>query len=218
MIPIQSETNMICVSELSGSQTLSLGGEFNLPASAGKVALLKSRLYGRDKESNILKQAFHRVCLINEGPNTSEVVVVHGQSGCGKTALVDQLRKYSTSRGAYYVAGKFDQLANNQPYSAIVECLTDLVDLIQQGEHVEKFVLGLKESLGGDVSVISELISNLSYLDVSFRRRDEQAAACVGQAFARLKIQCRRFLRAVSSLTQPLVMFIDDLQWKVTDR
>jgi len=111
------------------------------------------------------------------------------------------------------VAGKFDQLASTQPYSAIVECLTDLVNLIQQGEHVETFVLGLKESLGGDVSVISELVSNLSYLDVSFCVSDVQAMACVGQAFARLKIQYRRFSLGRISLTQPLVMFIDDLQW-----
>jgi serine/threonine protein kinase len=57
----------------------------------------------------------------------SEMMLVSGYSGIGKSALVQEIYKPITKRRGYFISGKFDQLQRNIPYSAVVNAFSNLV-------------------------------------------------------------------------------------------
>jgi len=60
---------------------------------------IPQKLYGRENEINALLQAFEQV---SEG--TSEMMLVAGYSGVGKTALVNEVHKPMTEKHGYFAA------------------------------------------------------------------------------------------------------------------
>jgi DNA-binding NtrC family response regulator len=70
-------------------------------------------LYGRTEETVQLLMAYYS--LMNS--QTSQTVMVHGDSGSGKTSLVDQLRTAAVDSDGYFVSGKFfqKQAGPNEP-------------------------------------------------------------------------------------------------------
>ncbi len=66
--------------------------------------LIPEKLYGRESEVKLLVDAFDRVA---EG--SSELILVAGFSGIGKTAIVNEVHKPITRQNGYFIKGKFDQ-------------------------------------------------------------------------------------------------------------
>ena len=64
----------------------------------------------------------------------AELVVLSGPAGIGKTTLVRQMRAPLGQQLGYFIAGKFDQLQRDVPFSAIVAALHDLVRQLLDGE------------------------------------------------------------------------------------
>ena len=123
------------------------------------------QLVGRDAEIQMLQNALTRVHQ-HQG---KELVLLHGYSGTGKTALAKTLRKSTKSATAalrasasnntaisagLYVQGKFDsQKRNNQPYAAIAMAVGALCAqlLILQQTQAQRFLTirtALEEALG----------------------------------------------------------------------
>jgi predicted ATPase len=139
-------------------------------------------------------------------------VIVHGESGSGKTALVDMLREPVCEMNSYFVAGKFFQLNATvpEPYSAIMAAFSDLCDLvIQSDDYDEDQRREMKNSLGADAQLLVKSISNLSPL-VGDANGIEAIEA---SSFAQFRVACRTFLRSVASEKHPVVVFLDDIQW-----
>ena len=89
------------------------------------------KLYGRAAETSALLASFERVAR-----GGVETVTVAGQPGIGKTSLVQEIYQPITKRRGYFVAGKFDLLQQNVPFSALVAALQDLVQqLLMEGEE-----------------------------------------------------------------------------------
>ncbi len=65
--------------------------------------LIHQKLYGREKQVNELLAAFERVTS-----GTSEMMLVSGYSGIGKSVLVNEVNKPITCRQGYFISGKFD--------------------------------------------------------------------------------------------------------------
>ncbi|MBE9562757.1 MAG: AAA family ATPase, partial [Proteobacteria bacterium] len=70
---------------------------------SGKLEI-PQKLYGRSNEINTLLTAFKRVAA-----GTTEMMLVAGYSGVGKTALVYEVHKPMTEKRGYFADGKFDQ-------------------------------------------------------------------------------------------------------------
>ena len=64
---------------------------------------IPQKLYGREAEIKTLLTAFERVCI------QSEIVLIAGYSGIGKSALVQELYQPITQSRGYFITGKFDQ-------------------------------------------------------------------------------------------------------------
>ena len=88
---------------------------------------IPQKLYGRDTEVAALLAGFERVSQPPSLTGTnSEMMLVAGYSGMGKSALVAEIHKPITKARGYFISGKFDQFQRNIPYSAIVAAFQDL--------------------------------------------------------------------------------------------
>lgn len=77
---------------------------------------ISQKLYGREREVEMLLQAFEQVTT-----GQSNFLLVAGYSGIGKSSLVQEIYKPITAKGGYFISGKFDQYQRNIPYSAIIQ-------------------------------------------------------------------------------------------------
>lgn len=72
--------------------------------------LIPEKLYGREAEMQQLLEAFDRVASGN-----SELMLVAGLSGIGKTAVVNEVHRPIVRQRSYFIKGKFDQFNRNIP-------------------------------------------------------------------------------------------------------
>ena len=193
------------------------------PASAGRqlLKLTNLKLYGREKEVALLQEVYQRVAGSgnDDDDSSAEVVLVHGAAGSGKTAVVEELQKTiaGSSSNAYFVSGKFDQQENTKPFSALVDALTLLCDNLICSDRREEYKKKILEALQDEWKTLADAIPNLRDLldkqpDPLFEGHSS-ASFRPDNAVIRLKTLFREFLRAVSSPGNPVVLFLDDLQF-----
>jgi PAS domain S-box-containing protein len=165
------------------------------------------RLYGRVAEAAAVRAAFERVAA-----GATELVLVSGYSGIGKSSLIQEVYRSLTGGRAHLVAGKFDQLARDVPYRALAQALQTLVrhTLAGSDEDVRKWAARLSSALGANAQVIIEVIPELERI-----MGPQSPAPELGPAEAqnRFNLVFQKFLAAFAHPDHPLVLFLDDLQW-----
>lgn len=166
-----------------------------------------NKLYGRANERESLIQAFERVSY-----GRAELQLISGYSGIGKTALVSELHRPIIARRGYFIRGKCDQFARNQPYSALIQAFQQLLQqLAVEGEQRRAYWKSeLRLSLGENAAAISELLPNLLLLIGTPEPLPDLPAA---EHEMRFHIAFTQFVKALSTRTHPLALFLDDLQW-----
>ncbi len=83
---------------------------------------IPQRLYGRELELTTLLALFERVAA-----GSTELCMVSGYSGVGKSALVNEISKSLVRQNGYLIQGKFDQFQRSKPYSAVAMAFRSLV-------------------------------------------------------------------------------------------
>ena len=79
-------------------------------------------LYGREAEIETLMAVFDKASL-----GTTEIMLVTGLPGIGKSALVHEIHKPIVAKRGYFPSGKYEQLRRDIPYNAIIQALQKLV-------------------------------------------------------------------------------------------
>jgi predicted ATPase/signal transduction histidine kinase/tRNA A-37 threonylcarbamoyl transferase component Bud32 len=178
--------------------------------------IIPEKLYGREKEVEILLQAFNRVInppqfLINKG-ELRELVLIVGFSGIGKTAVVNQVHKPILERRGYFIKGKFDQFNRNIPLSAFVQAFRDLIQqlLSESGNKFKQWKSEIQAALGDNGQVIIEVIPELEYI---IGKQPPIAELSGIAAQNRFNLLFQKFLGVLTTKEHPLVIFLDDLQW-----
>ncbi len=168
---------------------------------------IPEKLYGREREIETLLSAFGRVA---EG--RSELMLVSGQAGIGKTALVREIYKPLTERRAYFISGKFDQYHRNIPYHALIQAFQALVRqlLSESEERLSKWRAAMLTALGPNGRVIIEVIPDVEMIVGPQPPVPELSPS---EAQNRFHILLMRFIEALHGPEHPLVIFLDDLQW-----
>lgn len=208
---VSSHSSDIYLDEHGNNRRAEKSNPFDFSKSSAPLA-------DRADEALLLQSAYARI-LEDDAPG--EVIVVRGAPGAGKTRLVESsLRDYMAKENldGLFASGKFERVQQNgQPYSAIVSCFTDLVDLSLQDAHVAQIRAAATEALGSEPVVLQRLISNLKFLvatdDHAYLYDDTEDCVLDGQAIGQFSLLCKTFIRAVASHEHPVILFFDDVQW-----
>ena len=169
--------------------------------------IIPDKLYGRETEVSTLIQAFERVSL-----GATEMILVAGFSGIGKTAVVNEVHKPIVRQRGYFIKGKYDQFQRNIPLSAFVQAFRDLMGqlLTLSDAQIQQWKSNILDAVGENGQVIIEVIPELS------RIIGEQPPAIELSGTAaenRFNLLFQKFTQVFTSGEHPLVMFLDDLQW-----
>jgi predicted ATPase/signal transduction histidine kinase/CheY-like chemotaxis protein len=164
-------------------------------------------LYGRDSEVDTYLTVFERV-----SQGATEMMLVAGYSGIGKSALVQEIYKPITVKQGYFIAGKFDQFQRNVPYSALVNAFSDLVQqlLTQREQQLSNWRDKLLAALGANAQVVIDVIPDVERITGPQPPVPELGPT---EALNRFNFVFQKFIRVFCQPEHPLVIFLDDLQW-----
>ncbi len=164
-------------------------------------------LHGRVEEQRRLLAAFDAAV---QGP--AQLVTIAGVSGIGKTALVSAVRRALMGHRGNFVSGKFNQFGQSTPYAAFLQALQERLHqvLAQAPQEQRLWRAALCEALGGDAGVAAGLLPALGRLLGDTPAILPLAPLEAENRALRAMQQC---LAALASAAEPLVVFVDDLQW-----
>lgn len=169
--------------------------------------LIPEKLYGREQEVQILLDAFERTA-----DGTTEMMLVAGYSGVGKTAVINEVHKPITRQHGYFIQGKFDQFNRNIPFSAFVQAFRSLIGqlLSESDASLENWTIKIIEALGENGQVIIDLIPELEQI---IGQQPPVTELSGSAAQNRFNLLLSKFVRVFTTKEHPLVIFLDDLQW-----
>jgi PAS domain S-box-containing protein len=196
---------------------------------------LSQKLYGRESQIDSLLTAFERVASGQEkqvgaglannlsNPTTtqsqnlpvqrqSELMLISGYPGIGKSALVQELYKLITQKSGYFIAGKFDQLQRDIPYQALVAAFQELVrQLLTETEpQLQLWREKIRRALGINGQIIIDVIPEVELI---IGKQNPVPELPVTEARNRFNLAFQNFIQVFCQKEHPLVLFLDDLQW-----
>ncbi|HBB30580.1 MAG TPA: serine/threonine protein kinase, partial [Cyanobacteria bacterium UBA9273] len=123
--------------------------------------VIPEKLYGRETEVTTLLAAFDRV-----SSGSTEMMLVAGFSGIGKTAVVSEVHKPIVRQRGYFIKGKFDQFKRDIPFSAWVQTFQNLMRqlLTESTASLAAWQAKILAALGENAQVIIEVIPELELL------------------------------------------------------
>jgi histidine kinase len=176
---------------------LDFSGELHIP----------QKLYGREGDIAVLTEAFHR---ISQGG--TELVIVEGSPGVGKSALVHELHKLLTEKNGFFIEGKFEQFQRNIPFFAFTQAFSELVSMLltESESKLAYWRDRINQAVGSLGKVITDLIPSLQLI---IDKQPDIPELGVTESQNRLIYTFQNFIKAFCSESHPFVLFIDDLQW-----
>lgn len=177
--------------------------------------LIPQKLYGRETEVTQLLTAFARVAHTppaGEPANPSELILVAGYSGIGKTAIINEVQKPMVAARGYFAAGKFDQFMRNIPYAALIQVFQDLTRQLlgESNAQLEQWRTKLLRALGENGVIILDVIPELELI---IGPQPEVPMLGMQETENRFNRVFRQFVQVFCQQEHPLVIFLDDLQW-----
>ncbi|MEH2121236.1 trifunctional serine/threonine-protein kinase/ATP-binding protein/sensor histidine kinase [Nostoc sp.] len=168
---------------------------------------IPEKLYGREAEINILMTAFEK---INQG--NKELILVAGYSGIGKSALVNEIHKPVIKNRGYFIAGKFEQFQRNIPYASLIQAFQELMQQLLTESEVQlaTWKVKLLEALVPNAQIIIDVIPELELI---IGKQPEVPQLASAEAQNRFNLVFQKFINLFAQKDNPLVIFLDDLQW-----
>jgi predicted ATPase/signal transduction histidine kinase/tRNA A-37 threonylcarbamoyl transferase component Bud32 len=168
---------------------------------------IPEKLYGREKEVDQLLAAFERVSL-----GSTEMMLVAGFSGIGKTAVVNEVHKPIVRQRGYFIKGKYDQFQRNIPFSAFVQAFRDLMGqlLSESDTQLQTWKTKILAAVGDNGQVLIDVIPELERIIGAQLPATELSGSAAQNRF---NLLMQKFVQVFTSQEHPLVMFLDDLQW-----
>jgi predicted ATPase/serine phosphatase RsbU (regulator of sigma subunit)/tRNA A-37 threonylcarbamoyl transferase component Bud32 len=175
-----------------------LNEEFKIP----------QKLYGREKEVEILLSEYQATSTTG----TSRVILIGGYSGIGKTSLVKEIYKPMTASRGHFLAGKYDQYNKNVPYSAIIQAFTGLVKsiLTEPPDSIAIWKMKIFSAVGVNGKILTDVIPELEFI---IGPQPPLEVLSVQENANRFYVVFQNFIKVFTDSANPMVIFLDDLQW-----
>ncbi|TAE59809.1 MAG: GAF domain-containing protein [Nostocales cyanobacterium] len=173
----------------------------------GNQLLIPQKLYGREQEVATLMDAFWRV-----SQGATEMMLVSGYSGIGKTSIVNEVHKPIVAARGYFIAGKFDQLKRDIPYAALIQSFQELIRqiLTEDDQKIAIWRQKILVALGDNAQVIIDVIPEVESIIGAQPQVPILGSAESENRFNRV---FQQFIHVFCQPEHPLVIFLDDLQW-----
>ncbi|MBF0298339.1 MAG: AAA family ATPase, partial [Oligoflexia bacterium] len=165
------------------------------------------KIYGRKNEIEKLTSLFKECCN-----GKIQIVFVKGESGIGKTALINEMNSVISKEKGFFLKGKFDQYKRNIPYSAFIEIFKNLICqlLTENNQNINHWKYKIINTLGNNCQVICDFIPELELI---VGKQNKLVKLTPIETQNRFKITFQNFISIFISKEHPLVLFFDDLQW-----
>ncbi|QSF46312.1 AAA family ATPase [Paenibacillus tianjinensis] len=172
---------------------------------------LPRRLFGREEQARELRAVVERASAGESG-----FVLVTGRAGSGKTSLIGELQLSFTREGGRFITGKCDYMNNEIPFAPILQALRRLLRQTwsEAPDKVEQLKARLLEALGQGAGIITEILPEAVRLLGTIPLAEPLPPAEAALRFRRL---LPAFIGMFAGEGQPLVLFLDDLQWADPD-
>ncbi|MBF0100516.1 MAG: AAA family ATPase [Desulfobacterales bacterium] len=179
------------------------------------------KLYGRDKIQQELKSAMIRAGALLAQADTddmaspqsqSEMVIISGYSGIGKTAILkDVANRYSQKYG-YVIRGRFDKRQQIVPYSGLIEALAHLIRqiLTEDEGRLSQWRKQLLDAAGSYGQLLIDVIADLQLIIGEQEAVPELPPA---ESQNRFQILMLKMIKIFANPTYPLIMCLDDLHY-----
>jgi predicted ATPase/signal transduction histidine kinase len=142
----------------------------------------------------------------------SEMILVAGFSGIGKTAVINEVHKPIVRQRGYFIKGKFDQFNRDIPLSAFVQAFQNLMaQLSGESDHnLTRWKSKILDALGENGQVLINVIPELEQI---IGQQPAVPKLSGSAAQNRFNLLFSKFVRVFTTKDHPLVIFLDDLQW-----
>jgi predicted ATPase/GAF domain-containing protein len=165
------------------------------------------KLYGREKEIEFIRQ-------INEqaAKGRSQILLVGGQPGVGKTTMIQESFRLATERGVFFAGGKAEPLQVNTPYFVFTQLTRELVRMLLQESDfmLDQWKKRLLKALNNNGQLIINLVPELKLIIGPQEAVGELEPI---ENKNRFLTTCGNFLKTLTGKEHPLAVFIDDFQW-----
>ena len=166
---------------------------------------------GRQRFGRASQVAQVRAVVSRVAAGKTEILLVRGDAGMGKTAFAADVFKCVDDAAGLFGYGAFTQATERTPYSAIAKiCARWVKRLEAQPGGFEKFALELREAAGANLPLLLEVVPDLQNL---------VGAATVAPASAPREAQhqfvaaFRTFINVLRKHHRLAAMYLDDVQW-----
>ncbi|MGK7901191.1 MAG: AAA family ATPase [Hormoscilla sp.] len=166
------------------------------------------QIYGREREIEILLAALEPEAQIT---NTRYLILVKGDAGMGKSALVQEIAPKISQQGGYFIDGQFDQYLKSS-YSALIKAFRELIKqlLTESEEQLENWRSHIIAAWGDNGQVIVDVIPELELIVGQQPPVPELPPAASEN---RCHQVWQNLLGVFAQPEHPLVIFLDNLQW-----
>ncbi len=168
---------------------------------------IPDKLYGREEETQFLLAQFDKA-----SQGRSELLLIAGYSGVGKSSLVHEVHKPIVAKRGYFIAGKFDQLKRNIPYAPFVQACEALIQqiLTENEESIAIWKAKLLNAFGPNGAVMTEMLPSLEKI---IGQQPPLLVLGPAETQNRFISVFQNFVQVLATAEHPIALFLDDLQW-----
>ncbi len=168
---------------------------------------ITDQLYEREEETDKLLRSYERVAA-----GETEMLLVSGPSGVGKTCLIHHFRKMIHRESACFVSAKFDQYKRNRSYETIFQAFSGLIEKIlgENRQSINRWKNRVLRAVGPNGQLMIECMQDL---EIIIGKQPSVETLPPVEARNRFQSVFLNFIRAFADREHPLVIFLDDLQW-----
>lgn len=165
-----------------------------------------AKCYGRNAERAQLRSLYGNVA-------DPQIVLVQGSSGTGKSNLVANF-KDTVEGKAYFISGKCDEKAQADPFSVVIQAITQLCDqiIVRGGSELTVLRKSIVNGVGDEIALLVDMIPALEDVVEGNYVKQPDAFSC-SASLNRVRFIFQRLIESACTQERPIILFLDDLQW-----